>query len=244
MKSYLLILLVLSACYSKVAAQDDTIRQSNYFFEQSALSYPKRSLTYNNQYFIINSLMYQISNRLKFSAGTLITGERPPLYVTVQYAFPVSSNTNLGVSLGYFQITYDRYKSSYFVLPQVLLTKGDHRRNTTLSIGTTQGRFLLPGSFFNPMALNLPSRVNVLMSLSHRRPITKNISLISQNVYISSQVPTGSPYSNIFILSIGGGWHIDKNAIKIGMSALLFPNRNESKLANFLPFLGYSRVIN
>jgi hypothetical protein len=203
-------LFFITVIYSEVIAQQDPVRQSTYFLEQSALPSTKGSLVYNNYYVFANSLSYTIIENLRVSVGVLITPSRPPLYAIVQYTFPIANKLYVGGSMGYYQLEYDKSGSSQVIIPQVLITTGNPFNHTSFSVGVVRGHFLFGSGIFTPSPINLPSKVNLLMSLSHRRPIAKSISLITQNAYISADAPAGSRYSEILLFSLGGAWQIKK----------------------------------
>ncbi|MFD2571960.1 hypothetical protein ACFSUS_15055 [Spirosoma soli] len=222
----------------------DTSSRATYFLEQHALLTPKGQLVYNNYYVLANSFTYHITERLKVSAGVLITGQNPPVYGTIQYSVQIGQNMYVGANLGYYQLDYDKPKSSYLVVPQLLLTKGNSQINTTFSGGVTRGRFLFGvGGFFSQTRVNLPSRVNLILSLSHRRPLTRELSFITQNVYVSAQAPVGSRYSELLMLSAGLGWHLQRNTLKAGLGTVLFLKGNEGSSSAVLPFVGYSYLL-
>lgn len=228
---------------SHTSAQQDSLSKSSYFLDQSALPAPKGSFVYNNYYLLANSVTYYITERIKASAGILLTGNRPPFYGTVQYSIPVGRDLFIGGSIGYYQIDYSEYRSNHLIVPQLLITKGNRLTNTTFSGGVVRGQFLWRTGFFSP-AINLPSRVNLILSLSHQRPINRELSLITQNLYISAQAPAGSRYSEILMLSAGIGWHLQQRGIlKAGAGALFFPDGDQNNRTSFLPFIGYSYTI-
>lgn len=234
--------LFLMANLSQAVAQPDSTARSTYFIEQSALPSSKGSLAYNNYYAIVNSIAYHVTERLKISAGVVVIPGRPPFYAAVQYTLPITNQVFAGGSVGYYQLEYSERRSSYVVVPQLLLTVGNRQINTTVNGGVARGRFLFGGSLF-PAAINLPNQVNLVVGLSHRRPLTKELSFITQNAYVSSTAPVGSRYAQVVLTSAGGAWNFGRNALKIGASAVFYPKSEQGSLSNFLPFLGYSYFI-
>jgi hypothetical protein len=242
MKVHLLLFVLFLTSARQLSAQQDSSTRSTYFLEQSALTYPKGSLSYNNYYLLLNSITYNITERLKVSAGVLIS-EKPPLYVNVQYSFPVSHKVFLGGSVGFYQLDYSPRRSSYLIAPQVLCTIGDRHVNTTLSAGIVRGRFLFSEGFLFPSTFNLPDRVNLALSVSHRRPLSKELSLITQNAYISILYPSNKSYQDILTLSGGLAWHLQRSTLKGGLGAVVFPNGEQGRQVTLLPFVGYSYAI-
>lgn len=240
----LIMLLLSTSCFSQVVAQTDSSARSTYFLEQSALPSPKGRLVYNNYYVLVNSLTYSLNERLKVSAGIMITpGGSPPLFANAQYSIPLGSHLFIGGNIGFYQIEYGQGRSSYAVVPQLVITKGDHQINTTLTGGVIRGQYLVGNNFLLSSTINLPSRVNMILSLSHRRPLSKDLSLITQNVYISAQAPVGSQFSEIILLSGGIGWHLQRSTLKGGLGVMLFPKSEQSVWSSPFPFLGYSYMI-
>jgi hypothetical protein len=240
----LIILLLSASCSSQVVAQIDSSARSTYFLEQSALPIPKGSLVFNNYYVLVNSFTYSLNERLKISAGLMITTEgRPPFYANAQYSIPLGGNVFVGGSIGFYQIDYSQDRSNYVIVPQLVVTKGDHQINTTLTGGVIRGKYLVGTGFFSSSMINLPSWVNLMLSLSHRRPLNKELSLITQNVYVSAQAPVGSRYSEVILLSGGLGWHLQRSTLKGGLGVLLFPKSEQGSWSSALPFLGYSYMI-
>lgn len=238
-------LLLISLCYDKTVAQSisDSTAESTYFIEQNALPTLKGRLVYNNYYVLGNSVAFQLTERIKISAGIVLVPQRPPFYATVQYSIPVGRDLFVGGSLGYYQIDYSADRSNYVFVPQLLITKGNQFINTTITGGVVRGQFLLGGSFLSS-AINLPSRVNLVLSVSHRRSISKELYIITQNAFVSAQAPSGSRYKEILLLSGGIGWQLyPRSTLKAGVGALFFPKGEQNDRSGFLPFLGYSYVI-
>lgn len=239
-----ILLFLLTIVYRPVVAQKDSTTQSAYFLEQSAIVSKKGTLVYNNYYVLINSVSYTIIDGLKVSAGALIVNQRPPFFAHVQYSFPIAPQLYIGGSLGYYQLDYDEYRSNYIIVPQVLVTTGNQQINTTFNTGIVRGRFLFGGGFLTPSVVNLPSRVNWVLGLSHRRPLYKDLSLITQNTYVSAQAPANSRYSELLVLSLGAAWQLErKHTLKVGLSAIYYPKEGTIKPSSFIPFLGYSLSI-
>ncbi|GAB3760128.1 hypothetical protein GCM10028817_35620 [Spirosoma pomorum] len=242
MKVHLHLFILFLTSANQLSAQQDSSNRSTYFLEQSALTYPKGSLSYNNYYVLANSIAYNVTERLKVAAGVLIA-EKPPFYVNVQYSFPVGQNVYLGGSVGFYQLDYTSSRSSYLIAPQVLCTIGDRQVNTTLSAGVVRGRFLLGEGVILPATFNLPDRVNLALSVSHRRPLSKELSLITQNAYISILYPSNKGYQDILTVSGGLGWHLQRSTLKGGLGAVVFPNGEQGRQVTPLPFVGYSYTI-
>jgi hypothetical protein len=243
LKVSLLVFILFFTGATPLVAQQDSSTRSTYFLEQSAFPYPKGSLSYNNYYLLANSIAYNVTERLKVAAGVLISSDRPPFYVNVQYSFPLSPKVSLGGSVGFYQVYYSSTRSSYLIAPQVLCTIGNQQVNTTVSAGVVRGRFLFGGGFLLPSSVNLPDRVNLSLSISHRRSISKELSLITQNAYISAQLTNGNRYADIFLLSGGLAWHLNRNTIKGGLGAVLLPDSEQDRRATLLPFVGYAYTI-
>ncbi|RIV27780.1 hypothetical protein DYU11_05655 [Fibrisoma montanum] len=226
-------------------AQSDTVeRQSyhNYFVQQSALIQPKGTLLYNNTLFFINSVSYNVTDRLTFSGGfSFLPTNSPPSFVSAKYVLPVTPKLFLGISLAYVRIGYRVLRSDYFVVPQLLVTGGDLNNNLTFSIGTTRGNYVVD-SFFAP-AVNLPERVNVVTTVSYQKRFWKEFSFITQNSYVTSRTVALDEYSELALLSAGAAWQLNRSAVKFGLGTIHYPRGAMVKFSSALPFLGYTLTI-
>lgn len=239
--AFLFFVIIISTFQS--IAQSDSTFQSTYFLEQNALPSKKGSLIYNNYYVVANSITYNLTDRLKVSTGIILIPQRPPFYASIQYIVPIAEKIFVSGSLGYYQLKYTKNESSQVFFPQLIVSTGNQNVNTSFSAGVVRGKFLFGGGLLFPSAINLPNRVNLILSLSHRRPLTRTLSFITQNAYISSEAPLGSLYSEILIFSLGGAWQEKRSALKVGVSGVYFTKSESGKPSTYLPFLGFSYLI-
>ncbi|GAB3281162.1 hypothetical protein GCM10027347_56610 [Larkinella harenae] len=203
---------------------------------------PKGTFTYNNYYLLINSASYQVTNRVSVGAGVCILPvdvAAPPFSLQLQYSLPITNTIHLAANVTYYQVKYKPVKKGGLLAPQVLITAGNAKSNGTFGVSVLRGNLAFH-DYGNGVAVAVPNKINLISSIAYSRHLFGDISLITQNHFIQTAGFLSKNYSNVWFLSLGGRLDYKRNAVKVGIVKLHYPNGDQVRFSRAYPFIGYS----